>query len=423
MQKRGLSSVVTTIILILLILVAIASIWAVVNNLIVKGSADVSLRKLTVDLDVVSAEINYSSGIATVRVLRNQGEGNVTGIKILISSKDSTEIVTKYLEGFDELEKRTFMINLTEEASNLNLTEIAKITVVPIIVLESEKEVLGQEDQGVSGLNKLFLTNELNTDQENPGGECTSQDLSECEAPGWILGTNYCNQNNFQIMEWYMTTNCVIGFCVYDNELRVKETCAEGQTCFDGTCLWAGQTCDLASDCGTEDYIGLEKCMNLTTIGKDYQTFTCTQGLCDDTLETLPIRYCEEGTFCYSPSGIADCFTPVECAVHEDCELGEICVEGFCEIEYALNNGTINSIWPFFIGEYFDSAELPTIEEDYTGYYIIFPFSDENRCMQITEHVYPNKTGAYAYVRLNESITNISTGDLYEVWETGNACL
>jgi hypothetical protein len=134
------------------------------------------------------------------------------------------------------------------------------------------------------------------------------------------------------------------------------------------------------------------------------------------------LQDCSAGEVCGTTTLGAACYIPLECASNADCDLGEICNEGECVIEIVMNTGTISSIWPFFVGEYFDSSALPKSEEDYTNRYIIFPGSSETRCMKIIEHVYPNKTGANAYVRLNESITNISNGDSYQVWETAYSC-
>jgi flagellin-like protein len=425
MRKRGLSSVVTTIILILLILVAIAAVWAVVNNLIVKGSADVSLRKLTVDVDLSSVIIDYATGIATLKISRNVGEGEAIGVKIIVSDGKNTEVITKYIENFDEYESRTFEINLSAEASSMRLVDIEKITIVPIIILESGKEVLGQEDTGIKNINKGLSISDNEGPEENDtsGGECTDLDLSDCEPAGWT-GTISCLNNN--VVQDYQIVSCFYGLCLYNlQEDKVKETCSTGYACTEsGQCVEIPQTCTSDPECGTDGHVGNLKCINITTVGRDYQNFSCISQLCELNTITLPIEYCIGEQVCGAqPGGSAACFTPLECSSNADCDPGEVCDGGSCVIEMELNSGTINSIWPFFIGEYFDSSGLPTIEEDYTGYYIIFPFSDENRCMKITEHVYPNKTGAYAYVRLNESITNISTGDLYEVWETGNACL
>ena len=56
MDKRGLDAVVTTLIIILLVLVAVGIIWVVVRNVVQQGSEqiDISSKCLSVDVQAVS---------------------------------------------------------------------------------------------------------------------------------------------------------------------------------------------------------------------------------------------------------------------------------------------------------------------------------------------------------------------------------
>ncbi len=58
MNKRGLSGVVTSLILILLVLVAVGIVWVVVKNIISEGSEQVSLGMFTVDLEIKNVKVN-----------------------------------------------------------------------------------------------------------------------------------------------------------------------------------------------------------------------------------------------------------------------------------------------------------------------------------------------------------------------------
>jgi len=431
MNKKGLSSTITIILLILLILIAIASIWTVLNNRILKKTADsISTGKLTMDIELAPAQINYNTGIVTVKVKRNQGEGNLSGVKIIMGNDRITEVFKRYFTGFEELEERTIEINITAEAEELRIVDITKISIAPLITLESGKEVIGKIEEEQSGLNQdvgdIDIEEDENESEEEGGGECTEEDISECDAGGWI-DSPYCDltKDEFSTYQYFKEVTCFVGFCIYDQEERIKEDCIEGYSCVGGQCIEQAISCTIDSECGIGGPEGLTKCINSTTVGRDNRTWQCIDEACSNSVETVPTEFCTEDKICgIQPGGTgAACFTPLECASNSDCDAGEICVEGSCAIEYSLNGGVINSVWPFFVGEYFDSIELPTETEDYTDYYAIFPGSAETRCLKVLEHVYPNKTGAYAYVRLNESETNISTGDLYELWETGNACL
>ena len=73
MNRRGLSLVITTLILIVLVLVAIAIIWVVVSNILKGGTEGVALGTFTVEVDVNG----------TGRVLLADNDGGLRLIKTL----------------------------------------------------------------------------------------------------------------------------------------------------------------------------------------------------------------------------------------------------------------------------------------------------------------------------------------------------
>lgn len=420
MKKRGLSSVVTTIIIILIVLVAIAIVWGIVRGLMDKSARQLSIARITVDMQLDSAEVNYYTGIATVRVTRNSGAGNVTGVKIMIDDGKTVEVFDRRFNLFNEGSSKTILLNLSE-SSELILYNINKISVAPIIILESGEEVVGIQSKAIGGLNK-GLNKTIDTLEPNET-QCIVD--SQCGTNTWI-DPSFCSQDTTQVMQYEKTWKCQVGICTSSTDLKTKETCSSGTTCYGGNCIAEQIKCTsetINQVCGLSGTIGNTKCNNgRTAIVQDYRNRSCISGTCSEEVSSRWVQDCPPGEVCGTTSLGASCYVPLECASNSDCDLGEICVEGKCVIEVVMNAGTISSIWPFFVGEYFDSPSLPKTEEDYTNRYIIFPGSQENRCMKITEHVYPNKTGANAYVRLNETITNISTGDSYQIWETEYSC-
>lgn len=87
-NKRGLSEVVTSVIVILLVLVAIGIIWAVVNNLITKGgqTAGRQAECLNVRFDVSAS----STGVIITR--QPGGPASVTVLAQLVTSTGSEKI-------------------------------------------------------------------------------------------------------------------------------------------------------------------------------------------------------------------------------------------------------------------------------------------------------------------------------------------
>jgi|GEM_PF-6690190 len=421
MKKRGLSSIVTTVIIIAITIVAILIVWGIVSGVMDKSARQISLSRITVDTQLESADVNFNTGIATIRVTRNAGNGNVTGIKIMVDDGKTVEVFERRFNLFDEGSSKTITLNLSE-SSELILTSVNSISVAPIIILESGEEIIGLKSREIRGLNKK-LNETITTQGDENEPECVV--ATQCGTNSWIEPA-FCSIDSRQIMQYEKTWTCQIGMCTSSTDLKTKETCPSGTSCYGGTCIVQQITCTpetVLQVCGTSGILGLTKCNTLkTAIVQDYRNRSCINNTCSELISSQWVQDCSPEKICGTTSLGASCYIPLECASNSDCDLGEICVEGSCITEEVINAGTISSIWPFFIGEYFDSSSLPKADEDYTNRYIIFPGSQETRCMKITEHVYPNKTGANAYVRLNESITNISNGNIYQIWETVYAC-
>jgi len=59
-NKKGLSEVVTTVLIILLAIVAITIVWFVVRNVIKSGSEEADIRKVSLDLNILEARVRDS---------------------------------------------------------------------------------------------------------------------------------------------------------------------------------------------------------------------------------------------------------------------------------------------------------------------------------------------------------------------------
>jgi hypothetical protein len=137
------------------------------------------------------------------------------------------------------------------------------------------------------------------------------------------------------------------------------------------------------------------------------------------TIISQTIKICNETQICFN----GECFTPVECTSNYDCDPGKVCENGHCVAESPKNTGSVYSIWPFGIGEYFDSSNLPDPSNvSYVDKFISFTTGAEMRCFKVKEHKKPNVQGSYAYIRLNETVTNVTAGNFYMIWETDYFC-
>ena len=136
-KKRGLSTIVATLIIILLVLVATGILWVVVRNVVQGGSEEISLGKLTVSLKIEKAQILNEENIS-VTVKREAGKGEISGLLFVIEDEGNSETVTKNLS-LSEFEIRTFILTL----ENMNTENVKTIKVVPLFKLESGKEFIG----------------------------------------------------------------------------------------------------------------------------------------------------------------------------------------------------------------------------------------------------------------------------------------
>jgi len=414
MNKRGLSGVVTTVIIIAVSIAVIVTVSLVVTNLVQKGSNQVSLGKYLVDVDIEFAEIDFNTNIATVRIRRNIGEGNLVGLKFVFEDKKTAEVYERRFVRFDELAEKTFNINLTEKPSELIVNNTDKLSVAPIILLESGEEAIGPLSDSIGGLDE----GAVGVQEEEEEDICYSN--ADCGTDYLMDGSKYC-QNSKDVYQYKRVFSCTLGFC-YDDIISVLiENCP--YLCYDGNCIQESIQCTTETvnqSCGIDTLIGIPSCsQDGRNVVQDYKDYQCINSLCETIISLVTLETCALEEVCYQ----GECFIPLECVEHIDCDPGEVCEDGTCITEVPLNGGVINSIWPFGIGEYFDSANLPNPGvESYINKLISFPGSEQEGCLLITEHVIPDEPGAYAYVRLNVSVSNISNGDSYSILETDYLC-
>lgn len=137
LRKRGLSDIVTTLLIILLTVVAIAIIWMVVRNIIQKGSEDIELGQFTLDLEIESVSIGENN-VTVVVVRRNPGEGELIGMNFVFSDGLTSETIRKDV-ALNESDTRSFTLTLTKIGTN-NLKEVS---IYPIYKTTSGNEAVG----------------------------------------------------------------------------------------------------------------------------------------------------------------------------------------------------------------------------------------------------------------------------------------
>lgn len=134
MNKRGLSAVIATLVIILLALVSTGIVWVVVKGIISGGAEGISLGGFTKDLVIKSVQVGENN--VSIDIKRDSTEGNLIRIKFVFENGTNSEIIEKEVS-IEILEQKTIIFNNYE----LSLTNITKISVAPIYLSESGEEI------------------------------------------------------------------------------------------------------------------------------------------------------------------------------------------------------------------------------------------------------------------------------------------
>jgi hypothetical protein len=433
-NKKGLSTVVTTIVIILIVLISIGIVWGIINNVLTKGKKDVRIEQFTNTMGISSTVFDYDNEEINIRIKRNEGDEEVSELLIIIEDDVGTEVFEQEVQDFNQFEEKIFNINLTD--TPIDMSQIKSISVVPIFIINGEK-VQGASPSGNAKLdfNRNYHIENGGTEDtsgEGTGGEddgFCSQD-SDCGSETIVEDSAFCKEGANAVYQFKKTPSCAPGnWCVNATTEVLLQSCTSEEICLDGECMLNPTSCidtpeNISLTCGENDWIGEEFCSSSTEeVLQQFTTYYCIAGACSSGTDTLVHTACTSGQICQD----AQCLTPQECASDSDCVplygAGYLCNStGECEQEFALSMGIVGSIWPFNLGEYFESDDLPNIENstnDLVGNFISFPLpSLEENCFLIIEHVFPANPNDNSYVRLNSQETEISVGDPFEIWET-----
>ena len=120
MLKRGISGVVTAVLLILLVLAAVVIVWTFVKPLIKETGEDSSAECFLINVKPQKCIIDeFDKEIVNVTVLRNAEGGDITGLKFLFNNAeksidyDSSLVLVNNGTIPGVLELRTYRVNTT----------------------------------------------------------------------------------------------------------------------------------------------------------------------------------------------------------------------------------------------------------------------------------------------------------------------
>jgi hypothetical protein len=240
-ERKGLSTIIVTLILILVSLVAVGIIWVVVRNIIQTGTEGVGLSQFSLSAKILDVSVDNSSNNVSLTVKRNAGEGELEGISFVFSSGENNEVITRNVS-LKELEQMKFYFHLI----NTSVSDLISVSIVPLI-RQDEKQITG------IALDKYNFGNSKN----------------------YIPGQTTCTPTNCSILGYVCGT--------WNNG-----TCAGTLNC--GNCT-GGQICNASGRC-------VSSCVPATCAGLGYQ---CGSGYANGTCSgTLNCGNCSGGQICNS---------------------------------------------------------------------------------------------------------------------------
>ncbi len=142
-DKRGLSEIVISLIMIVLVLVAISIVWFIVRGILDKGTGQVNLGSDCFELDLsatkvvnttdeTSSPVNYN-----VTISRGAGGGEIGGVQIrFTNSVGDASSVYNAVGNMAPLETKTF------NASGITITEATQVDIFPYFLDDSGNEQL-----------------------------------------------------------------------------------------------------------------------------------------------------------------------------------------------------------------------------------------------------------------------------------------
>ena len=267
MKKRGMSSVITTLLVIVLVLVAVGVVWGVIKNILQGGADGISLGVLTLDAEITSATVDNSSNNVSLIVKRNPGQGELTGIKFIFYDGVNSEIMTEEIS-LQQLEEKRFYFHLL----NLNVNNLIKISIVPIFKSDSGKQIIGNvvNTYEVGGTECIANCTNKVCGTDGCGGSCGSCQVDEyCDTGSCIQGTNPCD---LTLASWSETsvvegttvdltvtgTDCTgidLNYSIYENDIwPVPDTIIESFIATSLNSTWVAEWMDDGLLAGDPEY-------------------------------------------------------------------------------------------------------------------------------------------------------------------------
>lgn len=143
MNKRGFSTVIVSMVLILITIVSMGIVAVVIGDIIQENSKKISIDGIFANVWVDSVKMN-DDGSALVNVKRSAGGGEVNAIRFVLSDGENVKVIEKQVD-LNELEQKTYTFS-REELSGLRVKDVSVAPIIKGIPKEATpaKEIMNQ---------------------------------------------------------------------------------------------------------------------------------------------------------------------------------------------------------------------------------------------------------------------------------------
>ncbi len=245
-NKRGLSTIVVTLILIVLSLVAVGVVWVVISNLLNTGTQQANFQFGTLFLNLkIDKVFMDSNGNLLVTVSRGTGQGDLKEIDFIVSDGKNSQVIKKPTT-LSELGTSTFTLT----PADLNgLSTVSEVDIAPVINSGGSNQVGSKVDSKKTDYSScLAILNSGNSngdgiytiDPDGFGPESSFQVYCDMttDGGGWTLLMKAAQGTTFNYNSNYWTTTNTLnpndltlnaGDAKYDsfNKVPVKDLMAK----------------------------------------------------------------------------------------------------------------------------------------------------------------------------------------------------
>ena len=217
MNKRGVSSIIITVLLVIVTLATISILWFVVSSFLESSTKNISFAENLIGLDIIEQSAIYYEADDSIsfRVNRDSYSGNLSGLRVVVEGQDGNSKAYDLLVYLDSLETKTFYFSLDGLVSNP-----VKISVLPMFskdgktsigsVKDSENLIISSSEPNIPQCSDgLDNDNDGSTDLADPGcSDANDNDETDLPPPTsnlmFDIGANLEGPDDWQRMNMFV---------------------------------------------------------------------------------------------------------------------------------------------------------------------------------------------------------------------------